>query len=184
MKLLHRIALTAICLLVSLPTFLKAEQLDVTEVQQIVEATPNCCEIVDWVLDSPEIYGDLNYKYELPDGSTVYIILTDHGASLPYHSLIVHKPDSGYHRLLFEYPNIHSESELAISILEEVPHLRFDAENMEFKTWSYWRAGDNSQSAYFKLSLADEPSIRLVKFTADYVDDGKVTDHVVVWSLD
>ena len=134
----------AIALVIVLPNVVPAiaDPLSADEVNEIISNTTDCCEIMPWIIDSPEIYGKLNQQYDLGNGGTLYQILTDHGASLPYYSFVLFDGKAKYTRLQFDYPILNNDNEVVFDSREELPQVKFDPETMTLSSFTYWMAGD------------------------------------------
>ena len=158
-----------------------ADPLSAVEVNEIISNTTDCCEIMPWIVDSPDIYGKLNQQYDLGNGGTLYQILTDHGASLPYYSFVLFDGQDKYTRLQFDYPILNNDNEVVFDSREELPQVKFDPETMTLSSFTYWMAGDQSERRIYQLTPTSGYPIQLIEFTADYVVDDDTSDHVTLW---
>ena len=161
-----------------------ADPLSADELNKIISNTTDCCEVMPWIVDSPEIYGKLNQQYDLGNGGTLYQILTDHGASLPYYSFVLFDGQDKYTRLQFDYPTLTNDNEVVFVSREELPQVKFDPETMTLSSFTYWMAGDQSERRIYQITPTSDYPIQLVKFTADYVVDQNTTGHKTIWASD
>lgn len=140
-----------------------------TVIDELVQLMP----YEEWPSLFSEAYAGMDRKYILPNGETVYLILTDHGAKTPWFKVFIRTTENELIHAQLAYPKITNHSK-GIEVIDEVPHAQFNFTTGTLSSWMYWRAGDNSESATWKYNEYQSDRFLLTKFDYDHENDGKV----------
>lgn len=140
-----------------------------TIIDELVQFMPD----EEWPSLFSEAYAGMDRKYDLSNGETVYLILTDHGASTPWFKVFIRTTGNELIHAQLAYTKITNNS-TGIEVIDEVPHAQFDLTTGTLSSWMYWRAGDNSESATWTYDRDLSDRFLLTKFDYDHENDGKV----------
>jgi len=140
------------------------------ELREIVDDLVQILPDQEWPSLNSSTYLNMDFKYELPNTETLYLILSDHGASTPWYKLFIKGNNNKFNLLRFAYP-IFDEDFSDIKVIEEIPHARYDPEKGQLKSWMFWKAGDNSETATWSFNQSEENRFSLIKYQADTVTD-------------
>ena len=140
-----------------------------TIIDELVQFMPD----EEWPSLFSEAYAGMDRKYILPNGETIYLVLTDHGASTPWFKVFIRTTENELIHAQLAYPKIITHGKV-IEVIDEVPHAQFNLATGTLSSWMYWRAGDNSESAKWKYDRDQNDRFLLTRFDYDHVNDGKV----------
>ena len=140
-----------------------------TIIDELVQFMPD----EEWPSLLSEAYAGMDRKYILPNGETVYLILTDHGAKTPWFKVFIRTTENELIHAQLAYPKITNDSK-GFEVIDEVPHAQFDLTTGIISSWIYWRAGDNSESAKWTYDRHQSNRFLLTGFDYDHLNDGSV----------
>ena len=125
-----------------------------------------------WLDLRSEFHGRLDFKYNLPNGETLYLLLSDHGASVPWYKVFVRTKERKLLQIKLKSPRI-INGIVSFEVVEELPHAHFDVSTSKLSSWLYWSAGDQSESISWSYDREQTERFVLSRFNYDYITDGQ-----------
>ena len=151
--------------------------IDVDEVQRVLSLNQECCENETWPNLHPDSrYPNLDYKFPLKEGRSLFFLCHAVGAHTVHYKVFVEVEKNSFELLSFPFPEFRGEPEILVGISSQptIFNPKYNLETGLLVAWDFAMAGDWSWEYTYQFIDEDDVGFVLLSYKEDTATDNKV----------